>query len=73
MILVNCADIKNYNDAGMLSSFTDGTALIMNQGEVRRQVTSHTITPLMQKKVNIVGVVLNNYTYAIPKIIYKIV
>ncbi len=71
-IFISCADLKNFTDAVPLSFITDGTVFVINQGKVRRQVVKTAIAPLEQKKANIVGAILNNRTYVIPEIIYKL-
>jgi capsular polysaccharide biosynthesis protein len=73
IILINCASVKNCSDAVVLSSFVDGIALMINEGKVRRQVISNAIKPLILKNVNLVGAILNNHTYPIPEIIYKLI
>lgn len=72
IVFINCIDLNKFSDAVILSSLADGTVLIVNEGKVRRQVIKNAIAPLEQKKVNIIGVVLNNRTYVIPKIIYNL-
>ncbi|NOZ67817.1 MAG: polysaccharide biosynthesis tyrosine autokinase [Deferribacteres bacterium] len=71
-IFMNCADLKNFTDAVPLSFITDGTVFVINQGKVRRQVVKTALAPLEQKNANIIGAVLNNRTYVIPGIIYKL-
>jgi len=72
IVLINCLDLKNFTDAVVFSSLTDGTVLVINQGEVKQRVAKSAIAPLEQKKINIVGVILNNRTYVVPKIIYDL-
>jgi len=73
IVLINCADLKNFiTDVVILSSIADGTILVINEGKIKRQVVKSAISPLEQKKANIIGAILNNRTYVIPKIIYKI-
>jgi len=72
IVFINCADLRNFTDAVMLSSFTDGTAIVVNEGEVRKHIVKSAIAPLEQKKANLIGVILNNRSFAIPKIIYKL-
>ena len=72
IVFINCIDLNKFSDAVILSSIVDGTALIVNEGKVRRQVIKNAIAPLEQKKVNLIGVILNNRTYVIPKIIYDL-
>lgn len=72
IILINCANIRNYSDAVILSSITDGIAFAINQGKVRRQVVKNAITPLEAKKIMVMGAVLNKHKYVIPEIVYKL-
>lgn len=71
VVLLNCADLRNFTDAVVLSSITDSIALVINEGKVRRQVIKKAILPLQEKKANIIGVILNNRRFPIPKMIYK--
>lgn len=72
LIFINSSDLKNFIDAVVLSSITDGVIIVVNEGKTRRHVVKDAIIPLEQKKVNILGVILNNRKYVIPEIIYKI-
>jgi len=72
MILIKCADVKNFKDFFILSSIVDGIALVVNEGGSRRFVVKSAIDQMKQKNINIIGVILNNRTYVIPKIIYKL-
>ncbi|MBI5056337.1 MAG: polysaccharide biosynthesis tyrosine autokinase [Nitrospirae bacterium] len=71
IVFVECADLKNFTDAAILSSFVDGVIIVVNEGKVRRHVVQSAITPLEEKKSNIVGVILNNRKFPIPEILYK--
>lgn len=72
IVLVDCVDLRNFSDAVVISSLTDGTVFIINEGKVRREVVKNAIAPLNRNKVNIIGAILNNRSYVIPKIIYKL-
>ena len=72
LIFITCADIKNYNDVAILSAVTDGIAIVIDEGQVRRQVIQGTIMSLEQKKANLIGVIFNNRTFTVPDIIYKL-
>ncbi len=65
-----CADVKNFTDSAILSSSVDGTVLVINEGKVRLGVVKNAIAPLQQKEANLIGAILNNRTFPIPKIIY---
>jgi Mrp family chromosome partitioning ATPase len=72
IVFINCIDLNKFSDAVILSSIADGTVLIVNEGKVKRQVVRNALTPLVEKNANIIGVILNNRTYVIPKIIYNL-
>jgi capsular exopolysaccharide synthesis family protein len=72
LVIFTCPDLKNYSDAVLLSSKTDGTALIINEGKINRQVAKRLIFPLEQNNIKIMVAIFNNRTYVIPEIIYKL-
>ncbi len=71
IILVDYANLKNIKEVCILSSYLDGIALIVNEGKTRRHVVKALLSPLERKKANLIGVILNNRTFAIPEMIYK--
>jgi capsular exopolysaccharide synthesis family protein len=72
LILISCPDLRNYTDALILSSLTDATVIVINEGKVRKQIFDNAIAPLKQRQVNILGIILSNRKYVIPSLIYKI-
>jgi len=71
IILLDCTNIKNFNDIVMLSPHADGVIIVVNEGRDRKQVVKSAITPLKFNKANIIGGILNNRTFKIPEVIYK--
>lgn len=71
IILVDYANLRNVKDTCILSSYVDGIVLVVSEGKTRRHALKSLITPLEQKNANLVGVIFNNRTFAIPRIIYK--
>jgi len=71
IVLIDCANLKGFKDAVLISSAIDGIALVVNEGKTRRYVVNSAIAPLQQRKANIIGVILNNRTFAIPRMIYE--
>lgn len=71
IILVDYANLKNIKEVCILSSYLDGIALIVNEGKTRRHVVKALLSPLERKKANLIGVILNDRTFAIPEMIYK--
>lgn len=72
MVIIYCADLRKFTDSVALSSKTDATILVINEGKVSRHVLGKVIRPLKEKKVHIMGAILNNRTYIIPEVIYKL-
>ncbi|GAB60823.1 MAG: lipopolysaccharide biosynthesis protein [Candidatus Jettenia sp.] len=71
IVLVDYANLRNVKDTCLLSSYVDGVILVVNEGKTRRHVIKSLIAPLEQKNANLVGVIFNNRTFAIPGMIYK--
>lgn len=71
IILVDYANLRNVKDVYTLSTYLDGVALVVNEGKTRRHVIKSLITPLEQHNTHFAGVILNNRSFVIPKIIYN--
>lgn len=71
LVFIDYANLKSFKDACVLSPYLDGIILVVNEGKTRHQVIKTLIAPLKHKKANLIGVVLNNRTYSIPKMIYE--
>lgn len=71
VVLLDCTNIKNFNDIIILSTHVDGVIIVVNEGRDRKQVVKSAIAPLKINKTNIIGGVLNNRTFKIPEVIYK--
>ncbi|MCK5242291.1 polysaccharide biosynthesis tyrosine autokinase [bacterium] len=71
VVLMDCSDLTGFKDALVLSAHTDATVVVVSEGFTRRQILKITLRPLVERKVNILGVVLNNRTFPIPKFIYE--
>lgn len=71
VVIIDYANLKNIKDVAVLSSHVDGVVLVVNEGQTRRHVIKALINPLEQRKSNIIGVILNNRSFAIPKILYR--
>ena len=71
VVLINCADIKNFTDAAILSSIADAFVLVINEGKVKRQIIQHAVAPIEQKNIDIIGAIIANRRYVIPEVIYK--
>jgi capsular exopolysaccharide synthesis family protein len=72
IVLINCADIKNFPDGGVLGSLTDGFLLIINEGKVKHHIVRNAIDPIEKNNINVIGAIMNNCRYVIPEIIYRL-
>ncbi len=70
IILIDCPNLRGNKDAVIVSSHVDATVIVINEGKVRRQVIQNAIRPLKDKDKRILGVILNNRTFPIPRLIY---
>lgn len=71
VLFIDYANLRAIENVRILSSMADGIALVISEGKTRRPVIKAAIAPLEQSKANIIGTILNNRTFVIPKIIYK--
>ncbi len=72
VILIDTSNLRENMDAVLLSVNADANCLVVNEGVTRKQVVQAALAPMQQKKANIIGVVLNNRTFVLPKVIYDI-
>ena len=72
MVIIFSADLRKFTESVALSSKTDATIIVINEGKVSRHVIDRAVRPLKEKKVHIIGAILNNRTYIIPEVIYKL-
>ncbi len=70
IILVDAPSLKDFKDAVVIANYIDGTILVVSEGKTRRQVVKYAISSLEQKKANLVGTILNNRSFFIPRAIY---
>jgi len=69
LVLIAAPDLK-HRDSILLAAQTDGVILVVNEGSTRKQVAINALAPVIAKQANVLGVILNNRTYSIPKAIY---
>lgn len=70
-VLVDCADLRDYQDGHVLAEDVDGVIVTVNEGKTRRQVVQAEIAPLTKLKTPLLGAILNGRTFPIPENIYK--
>ena len=69
-ILIDCPPVNSCPEATVLASHSDGTVLVVQAGETRREVVLEARQRMAQAKVNLLGVVLNKRKYYIPNLVY---
>lgn len=70
-VFVDYANLRSFKEACVLCPHLDGIILVVNEGQTRHHTVKSLISPLKHKKANLIGVILKNRTYAIPKMIYE--
>ncbi len=71
LVFIDYANLRSFKDACVLSPYLDGIILVINEGKTRHHTIKPLLAPLKHKKANLLGVILKNRTYAIPKMIYE--
>lgn len=70
IVLIDSTGLSENRDGAVVASFIDGVVLVVNEGKTRKQVVKNAIAPLENKRVVILGAVLNNRTFPIPENLY---
>ncbi len=70
IILIDSANLTGYQDVVVTAPYADGVVLVVDEGKTRKQVAKAALISLESKQVNMLGTILNNRTYSIPKVIY---
>lgn len=70
-VFVNVPPLMPHKDSETLAGFVDGTVVIVTEGKTRRPVAQAAIQPLKEKKMNVIGAVLNKRTFPVPKFLYE--
>lgn len=71
LILIDTPNLEACKDSLSLSSYSDSVAIVINEGKTRRQVVKFALAGFEQKKINMIGFILNNRKYSLPEVIYK--
>lgn len=72
VVFVVSSGLNDYQDAVIMSSFVDGVVLVIDEEKDRKPVVKFAINPIEQRKAHMVGAILNNRSYVIPEIIYRL-
>jgi Mrp family chromosome partitioning ATPase len=72
LVLVNYACLKQYCDAVILSSMADGALIVVNEGASRKKDLVDAVNFIKLKNINVIGAVMNDRKFVLPKMLYKI-
>jgi hypothetical protein len=70
-LVISAPPIGFYNDAAMLGQIADGVVLVLEANSTRRVAAQKSKQALEEANVNVLGTVLNNRTFPIPKKLYR--
>ncbi|MCK5177919.1 MAG: hypothetical protein KAR32_00180, partial [Candidatus Omnitrophica bacterium] len=70
LILISAPDLTQQVSV-QLAAHVDGIILVVSEGTTRKQAAKYAITSLKKTKSTILGTILNNRTFPIPKFIYN--
>lgn len=71
LVLVNTDALSASKVILKLSSIAEAVAIIVSEGKVRHQVVKLALDELKKRHANILGGIINNRTFPIPKFIYE--
>ncbi len=71
LLLINGANVRDFRDTPLIASSTDGVILIIGESTVRRQVVQYSMKHLNDNHCRILGAVMPNREYMIPKFLYE--
>ena len=69
LVIIDAPDLM-HRESLLLGPHVDGVVILVNEGKTRKHVAQVMLEPLKDKKARILGVILNNRTFAIPRAIY---
>lgn len=70
LIFINAPALSITPAASILSSHADGTLVILDEGKTRREVAKAALAEFSQQEEKMVGAILSNRTFPVPKFIY---
>ncbi len=71
IVLINCASLRDFKDAEVISAYADGVINVVREGKTRRPVVKNAVKPWEEKHRNMLGLILNDRKLVIPGAIYK--
>jgi len=70
-IVVDVPALGDASSSVRLASLCDGVVLVIESGQLRREVVQNAREQLLKSKANVLGVVLNKRQYHVPQWLYK--
>lgn len=70
IILVDAPALRDYQDSRFIALYVDAACAVIKEGQTRRHVIETSMASLIHRKVDIIGAILNNRSFAIPQVIY---
>jgi Mrp family chromosome partitioning ATPase len=71
IILIEADSISVSKNALELAGAVEAVALVISEGRTRRQVAKTVCDTLKERKANVLGGILNNRVFPIPKFVYE--
>lgn len=71
LVLIDTPALGSAMDSLLLAPFADGVVLVVGAGRTRWQVLRNGIAQIHEQRGTVLGVILNNRRYLIPKFIYN--
>jgi Mrp family chromosome partitioning ATPase len=71
VVLVDGANLQSFKETIAISPAVDGVVMVVSEGTPRKEVLAHFLTLLERKKARVVGAILNNRTFFVPRFLYE--
>ena len=71
LVFINVPPLMPFKDGEIASAQVDGVVIVVTEGKTRRPVALAAVQPLRDRKANLIGTVLNDRTFSIPKFLYN--
>jgi Mrp family chromosome partitioning ATPase len=71
IILIQGSNLRDFRDATLIGPAVDGTVVVVGESTVRRQVVQFAVKHLREHKTKVVGAIMPNRDYLLPKFLYE--
>ncbi len=71
IVLIQGSNLRDYRDAALIGPASDGVVVVVGESTVRRQVVQYAVKHLREHRTKVIGAIMPNREYLIPKFLYE--